>query len=152
VGRARAEHRRTVLSALLGRPQAAAIGVGGAAGAALRWAVLDIWPVVPGSMPWTVLLINVVGSAMLGVAMAEEWRHPRARLALHDAVGIGFCGGLTTFSTFAVEIAMLGRHGHTGTAAAYAVLSVATSVVAVVAGAAAFRRIAALDRPLEGEP
>ena len=103
-------------------------------------------------MPWTVLLINVVGSAVLGVAMAEEWRHPRARLALHDATGIGFCGGLTTFSTFAVEVAMLGRHGHAATAIAYVLLSIAASAAAVVAGAAALRRVGALDRPLEGEP
>ncbi|WP_264074632.1 FluC/FEX family fluoride channel, partial [Mycolicibacter minnesotensis] len=47
------------------------------------------------------------------------WRR-RARLC----AGTGFCGAFTTYSTFALEIVLLGRHGHFGTAISYGVLSV----------------------------
>ena len=96
--------------------------------------------------------INVVGSALLGVVVAEEWRHPRARLALHDAAGIGFCGGLTTFSTFAVEVARFVHDDRVALGIVYALTSVVASIAAVAAGAAALRQLRALDLPLEGEP
>jgi CrcB protein len=109
-----------------------AIAIGGVVGAALRWAVFT--------------------SLILGVLLAEEWSHPRARLLLHDAGGIGFCGSLTTFSTFSVEVVDLAREGDVGTAAVYTVASVAATIAAVVAGAAAFRRLQAITRPLKEQP
>jgi CrcB protein len=58
-------------------------------------------------LPWGILLVNVVGSFLLGLFVAlclSGWS-----LAL---LGAGFCGGLTTYSTFAVQTARLGpRHG-----------------------------------------
>jgi CrcB protein len=99
-----------------------------------------------------VFAINVVGSALLGVVMAEQWRHPRARVALHDAVGIGFCGGLTTFSTLAVEVARFLHDDRVALASAYALASMAASVIAVAAGAAALRQLRAVAQPLEAEP
>jgi CrcB protein len=132
------------------RQRAVAIAAGGAVGAALRWAVFT--SVDAGRFPWPVLVVNVAGSLILGVLVAEEWSHPRARLLLHDAGGIGFCGSLTTFSTFSVEVVDLARNGDEGTAVLYTVTSLAGTVVAVVAGAAALRRLRALTRPLEEQP
>ena len=127
--------------------RAAAIAAGGAIGAGLRWLVLTQVP--PGRFPWPVLAINVVGSFVLGALMAEQWAHPRRRLLLHDAAGIGFCGGLTTMSTFAVEVADLLDGGHAGTASVYVAASVAGGLLAVVAGAAVLHRARALMLPLE---
>ena len=89
---------------------------------------------------------------LLGVLLAEEWSHPRNRLLLHDAGGIGFCGGLTTFSTFALEVVDLTRDGDPSMAVVYAVASVAAAMAAVTAGAGALRRVRALQLPLEEEP
>jgi CrcB protein len=127
-----------------------AIAVGGALGAGARWAVLALWPVA-GGFPWPVFAVNAVGCALLGVVLAEEWTHPRARLALHDGAGIGFCGGLTTFSTVAVEVAAFGRDDRLGLGVVYLAASVVVGVAAALAGAAALRRVRALDLPLEGE-
>jgi fluoride exporter len=127
------------------------IAAGGIAGAALRWAVLTS-VASPGRIPWPVLGINVAGSLVLGVLLAEEWDHPRARLLLHDFGGIGFCGGLTTFSTFAVEIVDLVRDDAVAAAVTYGVLSVVLSIAAVVAGAAVLRRVRAVAVPLEESP
>lgn len=132
------------------RSAAAAIAAGGVFGATCRWAVLDVWPVGDG-FPWAVFTVNVVGSFVVGVALAEEWRHPSWELWARDAVGIGFCGGLTTMSTFAVETARFVEDDRVALALTYAVASLAAAVVAAVAGALSCRRVRALTLPLEGE-
>ena len=132
------------------RQRALAIAAGGGVGALLRWAVFT--SVSAGGFPWPVLAVNVAGSFILGVLLAEEWSHPRARLVLHDAGGIGFCGSLTTFSTFAVEVVNLSKDGDVGIAVVYIVASLAATLAAVVAGAAALGRLRALTLPLEEQP
>lgn len=124
--------------------------VGGIAGASLRWAVLTT--VLPGRFPWPVLAVNVAGSVLLGVLLAEEPTHPALRTLLHDAGAIGFCGGLTTFSTFALEVVNLVRAGDTALAAVYSGTSVAGALAGVVVGAAALRHVRAITLPLEEEP
>jgi CrcB protein len=99
-----------------------------------------------------VLVVNIVGSFVLGLLLADEPSHPRARLALHDLGAIGFCGGLTTFSTFAVEVADLVDRGDAALAALYGAASVAGSIIAVLAGAIVLRRTRALQLPVEETP
>jgi CrcB protein len=119
-------------------------------GASCRWFVVEA--VGHNQFPWAVLLVNVVGSFVLGSLLAEEPAHPRARVALHDLGAIGFCGGLTTFSTFAVEVVELVDLGHGSTAALYGGASVVGSVLAVLGGAALFRRVRAVSLPVEEAP
>lgn len=127
--------------------RALAIAVGGAAGAGLRWTVLT--SVEPGRFPWPVLVINVAGSVLLGVLLAEESIHPVRRLLVHDGGAIGFCGGLTTFSTFAVEVVNLTRAGDAGLAALYGTVSLVAAVAGVLCGAAGMRRVRAAGLPVE---
>lgn len=124
------------------------MAAGGVVGAGLRWMALSAWPIGSG-FPWVVLLINCLGSFVLGVILAEEWTHPRARLVLHDAGGIGLCGGLTTFSTFAVEVVDLLDRQHVATAVTYAVVSLAGAIACAVVGAAILRQVRALTTPVE---
>lgn len=134
---------------LFGR--AVGIAFGGVVGAAVRWALLAAVP-ANGPIRWPVLALNVAGSVALGALLAEEWAHSRARLWLHDIGGIGFCGGMTTFSTFTVEIVDLIRGGEAVTAIAYGTGSVSLAIAGVVAGAAMFRRVRAIALPLEERP
>lgn len=129
----------------------AGIAAGGALGASVRWAALTTIT-ADGQMPWPVLGLNVVGSVVLGVLLAEEWDHPRAHLLLHDVGAIGFCGGLTTFSTFTVEVVDLMRQDAVAVAATYGLLSIGLSVAGVLAGAALLRHVRAVALPLEEEP
>ncbi len=131
-------------------PRAVVIAVGAAAGAATRWGVITSVS-VPGQIPWPVLAVNLVGSFLLGIVLAEEWSHPRARLVLHDGAAIGFCGGLTTFSTFSLEIVNLLRDGHVDVAVTYGAVSVALSIAGVIAGAGLLRRVRAVLLPVEEE-
>jgi CrcB protein len=102
--------------------------------------------------PWPVLLVNLAGAILLGILLAEEWSHPRARLLLHDFGGIGFCGGLTTFSTFSLEVVDLVRNGNASTAVAYTIISVVSSIAGVTIGAAGLRQVRAITLPLEEAP
>ena len=101
------------------------VAVGGTAGAVARWALLAA--ATPPQFPWPTLLVNLVGCGLLGILM----RH-RARPSTLLLVGTGLCGGLTTFSTFAVEVADLLRHDEGAVGLSYLVAS-------VVGGLAAFR-------------
>jgi CrcB protein len=85
----------------------AAVGVGAAVGAWLRWGLsFALNPVFP-TIPLGTLAANLIGGLMMGVAMELITRHtllsPEARLL----VTTGFLGGLTTFSTFSAEVTTL---------------------------------------------
>ena len=101
----------------MARPPLLLVAVGGTMGAGLRWAVLEATPEVV--FPWPVLVVNLVGCALFGALLGLE--APRSTRLL---VGTGLCGGLTTFSTFTVEVAQLLRADDAPTAVAYIVASV----------------------------
>ena len=132
------------------RRRLAAVAAGGALGASLRWFALSL--IETNGFPWGVLAVNLLGALLLGILLAEEWTHPAARLWLHDLGGIGFCGGLTTFSTFSLDVVELARRGETTLAMAYTLASVLGAIVAITLGAAGFRRVRALTIPLEEAP
>ena len=90
-----------------GVPPLVAVAVGGALGALLRWALELALPVRDG-WPWATLLANVLGSAALGWLVVHDDRHRHPRW-VRPAVGTGLLGGFTTFSTYAVQVALLGR-------------------------------------------
>jgi fluoride exporter len=97
--------------------------LGAAVGAPLRFWLAE--RLDADGFPLGIWLANVAGSAVLGllVGLGVEGR-PLALL------GVGFCGGFTTYSTFAVQTVGLGtRRG-----AAYAVATVAGSLVGCVLG------------------
>ena len=101
----------------MSRPPLLLVAVGGTIGTGLRWAVLEATP--EAVFPWPVLVVNLMGCALLGALLRPET--PRSTRLL---VGTGLCGGLTTFSTFAVEVARLLRADDASTAVAYMVASV----------------------------
>ena len=91
--------------------------VGGALGAATRFAVSDGVGRVAGrgAVPWATLLVNVLGCLLIGYVAGQfvgERRPTLALLANRPLVVTGFCGALTTFSTFGLEVLELwGRRG-----------------------------------------
>ena len=116
---------------------AAAVACGAVAGAAVRWAVAEAVP-TDGGWPWAVLAVNVIGAFLLGLVLVAT-RH-RTDDATNDpirlALGTGFCGALTTFSTLAVDVASGLRGGETSRAVGVLVVSVVVGVAAFVAGRA----------------
>ncbi len=108
------------------------IAVGGAAGAATRWAVGAAWGGGTG-FPVSTCVVNLAGCLLLGglLALGAAGRLPWRWV---DALGVGFCGGLTTFSTLAVEVVDLDQRGQAGLAAGYVAASVVGGLAAFLAG------------------
>jgi CrcB protein len=103
--------------------------VGGAIGAPTRY-VLDLFIQrrVRGALPWGTLTVNVAGSAVLGALLGAG--PPPAAAAF---VGTGFCGALTTFSTFGYETVRLLEDGSVLAAALNALGSLALGLLAAAA-------------------
>ena len=111
-----------------------AISVGASLGALLRWwlglALNGLFPTIP---PGT-LLANLVGGYLVGLAIAFFATYSAVAPEWRLLVITGFCGGLTTFSTFSAEIVLLLQQGRAAWALAAAGLHLAGSLVATIAG------------------
>lgn len=104
--------------------------LGAALGAPLRYLVDRVFRVRFGAtLPWGTFTVNVAGSALLGFVVGAA--APPAVLAL---VGTGFCGALTTYSTFGAETIELAATGRRGLAALNALGSAAACLVAAALG------------------
>jgi len=122
-----------------------AIAVGGAFGTLARYGVERGLATGAAGFPWATLSVNVLGSFLLGLVVTlvvVRWPDDRW---LRPLVGVGFCGGFTTFSTFVLEIDQRARHGHGGIALAYLGASLAAGTVAAFLGALLARGRLATD-------
>ncbi|WP_231640743.1 fluoride efflux transporter CrcB [Nocardiopsis sp. NRRL B-16309] len=110
---------------------AAAVAAGSALGAVGRY-LIDrfVQSLGPTVLPWGTFTVNTGGSLVLGlvVAAAASGALPGAATA---ALGTGFCGALTTFSTLSYETLRLAESGARG----YAALNVVLTVMAGLAAA-----------------
>ncbi len=115
------------------------IAAGGALGATIR-SLIGLsqarWTTWPG---WVgVLIANLIGCLMIGVAVGVQTQSPWTQSPWNTAlVMTGVCGGLTTFSSFALELALLGLAGAWRQVAACLLLSVGGGVGLVYVGIAA---------------
>lgn len=98
------------------------VALGAMVGAPLRFLAAS-W--LDDEWPFGTLLVNVAGSLVLG--MCSGWALDGEELAL---VGVGFCGALTTYSSFAVQTVELGR----ARGAAYAVATLGLALGACALG------------------
>lgn len=113
-----------------------AVAVGGALGAVSRYG-LDRWieERVEASFPWSTFLINVTGCFAVGFLVVAVVDRERAPQWLRVGLVVGFCGGYTTFSTFAQEALDLVEGRAVALALVYAACSVVIGLAAVFAGA-----------------
>lgn len=125
----------------------AVIAIGGVLGSWMRWR-LSVWfPVEPNHFPTTTLVINLVGSALIGVVLVLFLDHRPPRLVTHSFLGTGILGAFTTFSTFTVESAELVRHSRLVTAVVYVGVSVIGGVLAAVMTMRLTRRVVSVGAP-----
>ncbi|MGU3664727.1 fluoride efflux transporter CrcB [Methylobacterium sp. A49B] len=114
-------------------------GLGGGARHGVNVAVARLLPGL--GFPLATLIINVLGSFLMGVlaegfALRGAAGHP-ARLLLTT----GVLGGFTTFSTFSLDAVSLYHRGETAAAALYVVASVGAGLIGLVAGLALVRAV-----------
>ncbi|MFJ9460589.1 fluoride efflux transporter CrcB [Kitasatospora sp. NPDC101447] len=136
---ARVRHRPPVLRGQ--GPAVTVVAVGGAIGAVARYAAGLGWETGPTAFPWTTLLVNVVGCAVIGVFLVVITEGRQAHPLVRPFFGTGVLGGFTTFSTYAVDIRRLLEAGRLGPGLAYLGLTLLGALVAVWAAAGLTRRL-----------
>ncbi|MGI5127106.1 fluoride efflux transporter CrcB [Pseudonocardia sp. CA-107938] len=109
------------------------VALGAAAGAPLRY-LLDryVQSRHDGVFPRGILVVNVLGSFVLGIVVGSAAPPPVAAL-----LGTGFCGAFTTWSTLAQDTVALARSGNRRAATVNAIGSVLVGSVAAALGLAA---------------
>ena len=111
------------------------VGIGGSLGSISRYAMATyITTTFPYSFPIGTFLVNSIGCLLIGIfyALADQfcWLSPEWRIFLTT----GFCGGFTTFSSFAYENLMLLQRAEFTTFALYSIGSFAVGILAVFSG------------------
>jgi len=110
------------------------ISVGAIAGALLRWwlgsALNSHFPTIP---PGT-LTANLIGAYVVGIAIALFAAYPAIAPEWRLLVITGFCGALTTFSTYTAELVTLLQQGRAAWACAAAFVHLGGSIVMTFAG------------------
>jgi CrcB protein len=111
------------------------VALGGGIGSMLRylvgrWALVNFGPGFPAGT-WAV---NIAGGLLMGLLIGWLARIDEGGESLRLLLGVGVLGGFTTFSAFSLEVFAMINRGEIGLAGAYAVSSVAGSVLAVMTG------------------
>lgn len=110
-------------------------GCGGFVGTALRFLTGKICAQIHlGSFPLGTFVVNIVGSLLIGVLFGLAEHKGVLSPAASAVLITGFCGGFTTFSTFADDIFLLIQKGEWAMFLAYTLLSLIVGVVLVWAG------------------
>jgi CrcB protein len=114
-----------------------AVAVGGALGSMARFWLTGAMTALTGPrFPWGTLLINVLGSFVIGL-VASITLTP-ARVSMHPDIRIflmtGVCGGFTTFSAFSLQTLDLLQTGDVAPAFGYAISSVVLCVAGTYCG------------------
>ena len=113
------------------------VAVGGLLGVLSRWGIYRLTAGTEGLI-WSTVGINIAGSFLLGLLVAENWFDTDLR----EGLGVGFLGGFTTFSTFSVQIVLEADAGEPGRAAVYLLASVVGGIAAAALGYVLGRRLA----------
>ncbi len=108
------------------------LAVGSVLGGFLRYKVTES-PLLFNTLPVNVLIVNVIGAFILGafVILSQHW-HLDGRYSLFAAVG--FCGSLTTMSSFALDSSNLLESNHYGALVINIVANIGLSITALIGG------------------
>jgi len=121
------------------------VAIGSAVGGVIRYLLGGaIQRAFAASFPVGTLVINVTGSALLGFILRYALEMPAVTPEIRALLGVGFCGGYTTFSTFSYETLTLLEDGDWRRAGLYVGVSLLGSVLAAFLGFMAARELIAL--------
>lgn len=119
----------------------AAVGVGAAIGAWLRWG-LGLWlNNIHAHVLFGTLTANLVGGYLIGICVEFFTAHPAVPIEWRLLAITGFLGGLTTFSSFSAESVILLQRGDYGWALLHTALHLLGSIACCIAGVATYRAL-----------
>jgi CrcB protein len=111
------------------------VGLGGCLGCMVRWYFARIFTPGTGGLPKGTLLANSLAALVLGASAGFlERSQGQGSASWYLFAGVGFAGGLSTFSTFAIELLQLVGRGSPVGAAVFLFLNVGASLLLVLAG------------------
>lgn len=116
-----------------------AVFLGGGFGSLVRFAIGMLFAPLNSLFPWATLVANSLAAALLAILFGANVKEDRE--LLWQLAAIGFCGGLSTFSTFSMETVQLMRSGQTVLALTYIAMSVLFSLVLFYFIATWFQRV-----------
>lgn len=112
-----------------------AIGIGGALGSIARYGTAQfVQKIGLLSLPWATWITNILGCLLIGIFVGYFEKNHISDSAYRWFLIVGFCGGYTTFSTFALENRNLLLENQLGQALLYSMSSVCLGIAAVYFG------------------
>ncbi len=111
--------------------------LGGGIGSVLRYlSVHGMFAIAGMGAAWAIMLVNITGSFVMGLALAAAARDAFGLGSVHLQLLFmtGVLGGFTTFSAFSADVLKMMQNGHYTTAAVYIAGSVVLSLLAACAG------------------
>ena len=111
-----------------------AIFVGGVLGGLTRYGIGRAWPPRSGGFPWDIFAINIFGAFALAVLLVLVMEVLPQTHYVRPALGTGFLGAFTTFSSLAVASDQLLAHGHPALAIGYIAGSLFGGLAAAATG------------------
>ncbi len=110
------------------------LAIGGVLGTFLRFKITES-PMILGAIPVNVLIVNVIGSFILGLFVVfSQQINIDGKYAF--LIAIGFCGSLTTMSAFALETSSLIENSQYALVALNILSNVGLSILAIIGGRA----------------
>lgn len=116
-----------------------AVGLGGTLGCVLRWFFQLLLNRYFPALPPGTLAANLIGCYVIGMALAVFAANPALPAEWRLFVMTGFCGGLTTFSTFSAEVVILLQSGRMAWALSTIAVHVIGSLAMTFAGIATMK-------------
>lgn len=107
--------------------------IGGGLGSSLRY-IISKYLNASSLLPYGTFLVNILGSLILGVVLGYAIRTNTLNNSSNLILGVGFCGGFTTFSTFSFENYSLIRSGDYLSFSVYFFGSLILGILAVLVG------------------
>lgn len=110
------------------------IFIGGGLGSCLRFLIGKWLNSAQSGIPYGTLAANVLGSLVIGLILGWALKNEMMNSPVISLIAVGFCGGFTTFSTFAYENHVMLRNGDLANFALYTVGSLLVGFAAVFLG------------------
>ncbi len=111
------------------------VGIGSFVGGAIRYIISTLMKTSCNTfLSWGTLTVNLLGCFLIGIIYALFAKHTNTASPLFLLLTTGFCGGFTTFSTFAHEGIQMLQHGNIISFITYASLSLIAGLALVALG------------------
>ena len=107
---------------------------GGGLGTLFRFGIGKLIQSSSSLFPWHTIVANFIGCLLIGLFFGWLSKEDGLKNEIYFLASVGFCGGLTTFSTFSLESLQLLKSGHFLLFASYILASILGGILFIVLG------------------